>query len=626
MFGPDPYSIPWNRPRTPTGERRIPEHAESGVGGSSCPPRRPLDRRSRAARERRLGPDRRQSRGPDDLPSAATLLLARSIAREVEVHVDAVRQRVEGIADHLAQDLRTDGKIADGELGRLRDESGESFVVYLRHVDRRGRTSTSDPNTILPDAIEGAVRRQALDRSRGRDASGPAGQRTWMSAPVIAEPPGRDALLVVSAPVLAGSRPDGAVAAVVHFGAIWDVIVGGHGSGQTVFALDRDGVPFVSSDAREVLPGMAMGESELVQRFRTSAGRASETMSFLWTVGGVSDAYLGSYEMTRVGWGIFVQAPAGRRLPAGPAHGREHADLGAAALGLAVLAAIVLRPHRCRTRSSGWRRPRGPSPTGDFSTRVAVRSRNEIGELADTFNTMADEIEEHIRRLEARGRGEQASCSSGTIRALAQAIDAKDPYTRGHSVRVNRYSVILARQLGLSDEQIRDIHVASLMHDVGKIGIDDAILKKPGKLTDEEFEVMKTHTDAGREHHGADPQMKRDASPDCAGTTSAGSGGGYPDGLHGEEIPLMARIIAVADTFDAMTTNAPVPEARTFDRGRCDAAQRAQGTRSRRARRRGVQPRLRRGRVRDGPDGCRGRRPQDGGRHGTRDRLTALST
>src|SRR5439155_1514985 len=85
----------------------------------------------------------------------------------------------------------------------------------------------------------------------------------------------------------------------------------------------------------------------------------------------------------------------------------------------------------------------------------------------------------------------------GTIRALAAAIDAKDPYTRGHSVRVNKYSVIIGKYLNLSEREIRNIHVASLLHDVGKIGIDDAILKKPASLTKEEFEVMKGHPEKG---------------------------------------------------------------------------------------------------------------------------------
>jgi HD-GYP domain-containing protein (c-di-GMP phosphodiesterase class II) len=128
--------------------------------------------------------------------------------------------------------------------------------------------------------------------------------------------------------------------------------------------------------------------------------------------------------------------------------------------------------------------------------RVEVRSGNEIGELAHTFNSMASEIESHIRKLK-KAADENKELFIGTIRTLAETIDAKDPYTKGHAVRVNRYAVIVARELGLAEEEIADIHIASLMHDLGKIGIDDSILKKSGKLTPEEFEIMKSHAARG---------------------------------------------------------------------------------------------------------------------------------
>jgi len=175
---------------------------------------------------------------------------------------------------------------------------------------------------------------------------------------------------------------------------------------------------------------------------------------------------------------------------------------------------------------------------------------------------MAEEIEDQIRRLR-KAAEENKELFLGTIRALAQAIDAKDPYTRGHSVRVNRYSVVLARQLGMSDEQIADIHVASLLHDVGKIGIHDNILQKPGQLTPDEFEVMKTHTVKGAQIMAPIKQMQR-IIPGLRSHHERWEGGGYPDKLRGGEIPLMARLIAVADAFDAMTTHRPYQKAMSF--------------------------------------------------------------
>jgi response regulator RpfG family c-di-GMP phosphodiesterase len=125
--------------------------------------------------------------------------------------------------------------------------------------------------------------------------------------------------------------------------------------------------------------------------------------------------------------------------------------------------------------------------------------------------------------------------------------------------------VILARYHGLSEGDIRDIHVASLLHDVGKIGVDDAVLKKPGKLTPEEFEVMKLHTVIGSNIMSPIRQMKR-LLPGLRSHHERWGGEGYPDALAGDAIPLMARIIAVADSFDAMTTDRPYQKGMDFEK------------------------------------------------------------
>jgi HAMP domain-containing protein len=129
---------------------------------------------------------------------------------------------------------------------------------------------------------------------------------------------------------------------------------------------------------------------------------------------------------------------------------------------------------------------------GDFSKKIQIRSRTEIGELAETFNKMTDDLELYIRQIRKAGE-ENKALFLGTIRALAAAVDEKDPYTRGHSDRVTKYSVIIARALDLDEKTVETISISALLHDVGKIGIDDKILKKPGFLTPEEFEIMKQH-------------------------------------------------------------------------------------------------------------------------------------
>ncbi|HKC23850.1 MAG TPA: HD domain-containing phosphohydrolase, partial [Thermoanaerobaculia bacterium] len=196
---------------------------------------------------------------------------------------------------------------------------------------------------------------------------------------------------------------------------------------------------------------------------------------------------------------------------------------------------------------------------GNLSERVAVSGTREFAELAETFNAMAGSLEGTMEKLKQAAR-ENQELFFNSIRTLAAAIDAKDPYTRGHSERVARYAVVLARHYGLSPEEIRRVRISALLHDVGKIGIDDRILRKPTALTDEEFEVMKTHPTKGALIMGQIPQLK-DVIPGIKHHHEKWEGGGYPDGLVKTEIPLIARIVSVADTFDAMTTTRPYQKA-----------------------------------------------------------------
>ena len=148
----------------------------------------------------------------------------------------------------------------------------------------------------------------------------------------------------------------------------------------------------------------------------------------------------------------------------------------------------------------------------------------------------------------------------GTVKALASAIDGKDPYTRGHSERVSRFAVATAEGLGLSADETEKIRVSALLHDVGKIGIDDRVLKKPAALSDEEFEIMKSHPQKGYKIMSQIPAM-REFLPGMYMHHEMINGQGYPQGLQGDEIPMQARIVSVADTFDAMTTERPYQQA-----------------------------------------------------------------
>jgi len=143
-----------------------------------------------------------------------------------------------------------------------------------------------------------------------------------------------------------------------------------------------------------------------------------------------------------------------------------------------------------------------------------------------------------------------------TIQALADAVDAKDPYTHGHTRRVSAFAVAVGRRLGLSAKELEDLRMAAILHDVGKIGVPEAILNKPGRLTPEEFEQMKQHPVRGYQIVSRIPAMAR-LTPAILYHHERYDGKGYPEGLSGEEIPLAARILAVADAFDAMTSDRP---------------------------------------------------------------------
>ena len=188
-----------------------------------------------------------------------------------------------------------------------------------------------------------------------------------------------------------------------------------------------------------------------------------------------------------------------------------------------------------------------------------MKTRTEIGELATTFNTMSEELEQFVEDLK-RAADENKNLFMGSIQMLAGAVDEKDPYTRGHSDRVTKYSMMIAKEMGLDPGFLEILRVSAQLHDVGKIGIEDRILKKPGALTPEEFEIMKTHTTKGANILRPVPQL-REMLPGIELHHEALNGRGYPYGLKGDEIPLLARVIAVADTFDALTTNRPYQKA-----------------------------------------------------------------
>ena len=139
------------------------------------------------------------------------------------------------------------------------------------------------------------------------------------------------------------------------------------------------------------------------------------------------------------------------------------------------------------------------------------------------------------------------------VRALANTIDAKDSYTNGHSTRVAKYSVMIAEQMGYSGEKLEQLEYAALLHDIGKIGVPREIINKPTKLTDEEYEIIKTHPGIGANILNEITEIP-DIAIGARWHHERFDGRGYPDQLQGMDIPEIARIIGVADAYDAMTS------------------------------------------------------------------------
>jgi HD-GYP domain-containing protein (c-di-GMP phosphodiesterase class II) len=149
---------------------------------------------------------------------------------------------------------------------------------------------------------------------------------------------------------------------------------------------------------------------------------------------------------------------------------------------------------------------------------------------------------------------EQRESFIGTIRAMSGALDAKDRYTRGHSDRVAYLSAEIARAIGFADDAVERVRIAGIVHDVGKIGVPESVLCKPGRLTDEEFDKIRLHPEIGYQILEGIPGL-RDILPGVLHHHERYDGTGYPHRLSGDSIPLLARVICVADTFDAMSSN-----------------------------------------------------------------------
>ncbi len=423
-------------------------------------------------------------------------------------------------------------------LIRLLDSRGEGPYVQGRQLSPRAENALDQ---VLGEAFAANLRGRAVRRD-------------------VYRIPGQSPVALVSLPLTARNGTVlGALQGVVSLEWVASRVAEESSRGMTVDVVGSNGEVLFSSERQRV--GVSARVNPLVSQFLQAPVRLTKT--YRDPLLPRQDEVLGSLcPVEGPSWAVIAArdvrvAFAGVRLMA------ERTAVLSAVAGLLAMGAGVLLARRITLPLRHLAGVTAAVAAGDFARRVPVTSRNEMGQLAGNFNVMAEEIEEYVTSLRQALR-ENQQLLVDSIRALAAAIDAKSPYTRGHSERVSQYAVTVANTYGISPEDVKRLEIAALLHDIGKIGIEDAILQKPGKLTAAEYARMQDHPLMGSSIVSSIRNL-RDMLPGIRSHHENWAGGGYPDGLKGEDIPVIARIIAAADVFDAMTTNRPYQQAMSLD-------------------------------------------------------------
>ena len=364
----------------------------------------------------------------------------------------------------------------------------------------------------------------------------------FRSDPLAIGPENRPAF-VMAVPLQVDEQFSGMLAAVVSLDGILKRLQTTSVRGRVVFVVDHSGHIVAHPDMRQFVPGSDAKPSSpvVIQVSALPKGlRTTETLRrYESTDNGKKSEMVGTYStIPDLNWAVVATRSLDKA--------REDAgvtELNAQALKFVVVvtfAALILgylfavgisTPIRALAASTL------AISRGEFHQRTPVQGAAEISELAETFNHMAGDLEEFVEQLK-QAADQNHELFLGSIRMLAAAIDEKDPYTRGHSGRVAKYSIIIGQQLGLLAAELEKIRISALLHDVGKIGVDDRVLKKPGKLTDRRIRVDEAASPERREYHASGRAVERNAAGDRAASRTR------------RRPRLSARIVGRRDSLD----------------------------------------------------------------------------
>ena len=482
--------------------------------------------------------------------------VTRSLADDISQHERSLRMMLTNLSS--AVEIASGGDIGAArvnapELRALLETfvSSSDDIAYATLLNLQGKGISA--GRITPDAfLQRELERGFAASREGRAYNG--------QALVVGSGKNTKTVVLVTTPVTMSGHSLGMLAAVVDLNFLIRRLEEVSRAGLTPYVVDSQG-RLVAAARPDFVTGQDMRSLEIVRNFVDEGNKAQLAATKEFTLRDEKEQVqmLGTYSpVTSLDWAVVAQKPQ-RDAYQGVFEMQHTARLLAL---LAVLASMMVSIYAARKITNPLEVLTESSRAiarGDFSKRVDLKSRTEIGELAVTFNTMSKELQQFVEELKHAAE-ENRALFMGSIQMLAGAVDEKDPYTRGHSDRVTRYSMQIAREMQLDEEFLETLRISAQLHDVGKIGIEDHILKKPGALTPEEFEIMKTHTTKGANLLRPVKQLK-EMLPGIELHHESLDGRGYPYGLQGEQIPLLPRVIAVADTFDALTTNRPYQRA-----------------------------------------------------------------